>query len=134
MTPVRKSDLRMDELSKLPQGEQMERLVSAHNALSSDAERATAGLLSHQLIRLPVKTGSNVDDSFPVTMKLGSHMPDVPLSVTLARIVNLTDTDPSWTGAVQVFWELAGPRQFLVRYITGLDTSKQYDIHLLVLA
>ena len=132
MRTIRKQELRHDEVEKLTPAEQLRTLVSAHNTLAAETLDASRTIPSVQVLSFPVRTGATVANSFPITLKLGANMPEVPLSVSIARIENQTDTAPTWTVAPGVFWEKAGARQILIRYVAGLSASKQYVIHLLV--
>jgi hypothetical protein len=125
--------LRLDELAKLSEPERFARLVESLNELSDASRQADAGAFKRQVIPVPLRTGATVADSFPFTVKLGANIPSKPLSISVARVENLTDAPATWTDAVQVFWELAGPQLILIRHISGLAASKQYTIHLLVL-
>lgn len=130
---IRRQDLQWEQLRKLAPNEQFERVVRAINETSADILDSSKSWLSAQPLPVSFRTGADVADSFPMTVKLAKGSPETPRAVLVARVENLTDANPTWTDAVQAFWEKAGPGQLLLRHISGLSASKQYTIHLLVL-
>jgi hypothetical protein len=136
---VRQPALRADELAKLSPSEQLERIVSAINQLSTEAGGALNRRLSilgnmrtHLFTDIPITTGDTVEDSFPLTLELGEHMPPKPMKVEVVAIRCLTVPAPPWTAAVHPFWELGGERLISITYISGLWANTRYVADFLV--
>lgn len=84
---------------------------------------------------LRVVTGAAVLDSFPLEpIVLASHMPDLPTWVHIEKVRNLTDPREVRNTPAVAQWQPVNPRKVRIDFVTGLSTTTDYLLDVLILA